>query len=320
MKNIKIYLWGLISALAWSFSALIVTKIFYLPAINNLQKTSSSFLISAISESFGFIFLLFFTLKKTKKILRCKGKKNISLGALISGPIGISLYYLSINYVGASVSDAITGTYPVIIVLVSYIFFKKRYDYKVYIGILLTFIGVYTLGTYSVKINILGFIIALITALSWSCEALILDFTATKTKIPWISSIFIRQATTSIAYICLFFIFFIMFKQQNSKFNLNEILLNKELILLCLLNGFFIVLSYGSFYYSITLGGATIPAILNSTYIAWTPIITLIFANLGWFSFDILPKITTLFIISLIIIILGITSVLYFSSEKYNKK
>lgn len=318
----KSSLMGLISGVTWSISAIIVAFIFmFEPFSSSLNPNISGLISAGLGESFGFIFILILMLftGKLKKIFSTKGKKFVMIGALMSGPLGMTMYYIAIKFIGQSFSDAITGIYPVLVVIFASIFFKEKYNYKVYIGIFLTVVGVYTLITAGItgKINIFGLIFAFITAISWSMEALLLDYTAIENDLEWEAGIFTRQMTTSFSYI-LIVIPISMWITQTNVSVVTKILSNPKLIYLIILNGALICTSYSTFYYAISKGGATIPAILNMSYIAWTPLLSyLIYPIAKYMGFPVDDYIIdSLFFIAAPIIFTGVFLVIWFSQKE----
>lgn len=323
----KTYILGIVSAITWSLSAILISSIYnFEPFKNHITNTNvSGLIISFLSEMFGLVTIAIFILLRKNKVKLIKsdeGKKYIAIGALFSGPIGMSLYYIAIKYVGQSVTDAITGIYPVIIILVSIIFLKHRYNFKVYFGMLLTLIGLQIIlySAITGTINLYGVILSFITGLSWSMEALILDKTTMDKNISWTTSIFMRQLTTTIGYLVIVMIFLKIFFDSNVYQYLQQIFFNPKLLLIIIINGIFVATSYATFYFAITLSGSSIPAILNVTYMAWTPILTLgvgpILNKLGILVS--MSNLTTPFFIALPLLIIGVMFVILFSNKSKN--
>ena len=315
---------GLISGITWSLSAIIVAFVFlFEPFAGKLDANISGLVSAGLGEFSGFIFLfiLMLSLGKLKDIINSKGKKFVMLGAFLSGPVGMTMYYISIKYIGQSFSDAITGIYPVLVVIFAAIFFKERYNFKVYIGIFLTVVGIYLLVTASLsgKLNISGLIFALTTAISWSMEALLLDYTSVENDLKWDAAIFTRQMTTALSYILIVIPIALFVTHTNTTLVFN-VFSNSKLTILILINGLFIATSYATFYYAISNGGAAIPAILNMSYIGWTPLLSFILYPLAK-SFGIPVEsysLDTLFFIAAPIIVVGVISVIWFSNKDEN--
>lgn len=325
----KTYILGIISAITWSLSAILISSIYtFEPFKATITNTNiSGLVISFLSEMFGLVTIGIFTLfsiKRVKQIKLDKGKRFIAIGAMFSGPIGMSLYYIAIKYVGQSITDAITGIYPVIIILVSIIFLKHRYNKIVYFGMLLTLVGLQVLlySSISGSINFYGVALSLITGLCWSAEALILDKTTMDKNISWTTSIFMRQLTTTLGYLVVVFVGLNLFFDHHIFAYLQQIFTSPKLLSVIIANGVMLGTSYATFYYAITLSGSSIPAILNVTYMAWTPVLTLLIGP--WLNkigvVVSTANLSTPFFIALPFLLIGVILVIAFSVNTINEQ
>ncbi len=80
--------------------------------------------------------------------LKTKSGKFVALAAVIGGPVGMTGYVLSVNYMGASIGAVASAIFPAIGAVLAYIFLKERMKWYQWVFLILALVGVYGLRKY----------------------------------------------------------------------------------------------------------------------------------------------------------------------------
>lgn len=267
MKNNGKFL-GLLSGLFWGLDTVtigIVLSSVVLITLGNNASLVTTFLHDTISFLSLFILLIFRKqVKPFIKVLFSKAGLAIIFAALLGGPIGMSAYILSINYLGASLSSSISAIYPALGMILAYLFLKEKIKIHNVLGVVISVIAIILMGLSSIQSNdnlILGIVLVLICALSWGSEAVIIK-AALKEDVSAEIALSIRQMVTMLTY-GLVIIPIVGYH------NVTPILRNTNLLLIVVLAGLLGTVSYMFYYKAIDLLGATQAMALNITYPAW---------------------------------------------------
>ncbi len=138
------------------------------------------FTFTAIRSIIGGLVLIPYILIKDKSKHKntCKSRKSLLLGGLCCGLflcIASNFQQIGIKYTTVGRAGFITSCYIIIVPLISLIFFKKKYDYKLWLAVALSLSGLYLLCiTDSFDIG-KGDFLVLICAIFFSLHILVID-------------------------------------------------------------------------------------------------------------------------------------------------
>jgi len=240
----------------------------------------STFMHDFFSAIWATIYMIFKKqFKNVLKAARTKGGMFIMLGALLGGPIGMTCYMASINYIGGAYTASITAVFPGISAILAYVILKEKMNARVWIGIILSVLGVFVLGYSPAQLNaegskfLLGILLALGTAFAWAAEGIICAFSMKYTEIDPEHSINIRQATSA-----LFYGFAIM--PFIGGYGLASSVVVSPVGMIIAFTAIFGTWSYFEYYKAINIIGAARSTALNITYGVWAIIIQFAFLHI----------------------------------------
>lgn len=268
MKNNNGKFLGLISGLFWGLDSVLLGLVLSSTLLINLGD-SASFVTTFIHDAISFSLLLLLILSKRqlpefKKVLFSKSGFAIITAALLGGPIGMTAYILSIQYIGASLSSSISAIYPIIGVLLAAIFLKEKIQKHNILGILISVLAIILMGLSALgTINniFIGLGLVLICAVGWGSEAVIIKG-ALKEDVSSETALAIRQMVTMLTY-ALLIIPFIGYRV------VIDVISVPSIISLIALSGVVGTISYLYYYKAIDVLGAIQAMGLNITYPAW---------------------------------------------------
>ena len=137
------------------------------------------------------------------KALKTKSGKFVMLAGVIGGPVGMTGYIMSINYMGASIGAVASAVFPAIGAVLAYIFLKEEMKWYRWVLLGITLLGVYGLS-YSPEISInnfwLGITGALMCSFGWGIEAVILAKCFKDPSVKNEYALQIRQTTSALIY------------------------------------------------------------------------------------------------------------------------
>lgn len=222
-------------------------------------------------------------------VVKRKGGKFVILAAVIGGPIGMTGYVLSVNYMGASIGAVASAIFPAIGAVLAYFFLKEKMQWYRWIFLIITLLGVYGLS-YSSQLEItdfwIGFIGTLMCAFGWGIEAVILAKCMQDPEVKDEYALQIRQTTSAITYGVIILPFV-----KGWGFTANLFVAdNAGLILTIIAAAFFATISYLFYYRAISQIGASKAMALNVSYSAWAIVFTVIFLR----DFSVLTPMTIL--------------------------
>lgn len=223
-------------------------------------------------------------LKNVWKAFKTRSGKFVVLAAVIGGPVGMTGYVMSVNYMGASIGAVASAVFPAIGAVLAFIFLKEKMKWYQWIFLIATLLGVYGLY-YSPEMNVtnyaLGIIGALMCSFGWGIEAVILAKSLTDPEVTDEYALQIRQTTSALTYgiILLPAISLIKGWGITESWAFAGSLFTSEaswLIPTIAAAGLCATVSYLFYYKAISQIGASKAMGLNVTYGAWAVIFTAI--------------------------------------------
>ncbi len=238
-------------------------------------------------------------LKNVWKALNRKGGKFVALAAVIGGPVGMTGYVMSINYMGASVGAVASATFPAIGAILAFFFLKEKMQWYRWVLLIVTLLGVYGLS-YSPELNIsnfwLGVCGTLMCAFGWGIEAVVLAKCMQDPEVKDEYALQIRQTTSALVYGVVLLPILKGWGFTASLFAGGT----GWLIPVIIVAAFFATVSYLCYYRAIATIGASKAMALNVTYAAWAIVFTVVILK------DTSVLTPTTVICSLIVIVCGI--------------
>lgn len=201
---------GLGSGFFWGLDTVLLGMVLMLPPFS--LEGSASFMLAPFISTFAHDFFsslwvggylaLIGKAKKIGKAFMSSSGRWVAFGALCGGPIGMSCYLLSIQYIGSSYTAAISAMYPAVGAFFGFVFLKDRLKMRGIAGLGLAIFATVLLGftTPDKPVNlIIGILFALGCALGWGLECVIVAYGMKDDLEPDVS-LFIRQFTSALTY------------------------------------------------------------------------------------------------------------------------
>lgn len=215
-------------------------------------------------------------LKNVVKALKTKSGKFIVLGALLGGPIGMSGYVASINYIGPAYTAIISALFPALGAFLSYIFLKEKMTLIQMSGLGISIAGViglsYSPSGTGVNNLVLGFFCALLCVFGWASEAVICAYGMKDPDVSDEQALQIRQLTSAIFY-------GVIILPVISGWGFTLSLSGSSEFFIILLAAFFGTGSYLMYYRAIYKLGPARAMALNITYTAWSIVFSIVLLN-----------------------------------------
>ncbi len=271
---------GILAGVFWAIETIILsmalTKIsFSDPQLIFLASFVSTFIHDSFSTFYSFIYnSAKGNLKSIFECMKSDDCKFVVIAAILGGPVGMSGYVMTINYMGASIGAVASAIYPAIGAILAYFFLKERLPWYRWIFLIITMGAVYGLS-YSSQIEatnfILGIIGALMCSFGWGADAVILAKSLKSDDIKDEYALLIRQATSSLTYALVILPLF------NGHELVKEIFKNDiSVVVLIGIAALFATISYLFYYKAITRIGPSKAMALNVSYSGWAMIFTII--------------------------------------------
>lgn len=275
--------YGLLAGFFWGLDTVILgIALVMTPFVSTEQAILLAPFISTFIHDFcSSLWMIFYMgfKKESKKIfeaLKTRSGKVIVLAALLGGPIGMTSYVLSINYIGAAYTAIISALFPGVGALLSYVFLKERMKGYQIFGLTVSILGVivlgYTPGGNESNHMLLGFLFALMCVIGWASEAVIIAYGLKTQEISDRLALQIRQLTSAVFYGILIIPFV-----KGWSFTLS--LIPTKTAAIILLAALFGTTSYLFYYKAINTIGASKAMALNITYCAWAIVFGAILLN-----------------------------------------
>jgi len=195
MEKIKGILYIILAAIAFGIMP-ILAKLSYRGGANTYTTLFLRFL-------FATIMLLYYL--KSKGISMRLTKKQLFL-VLILGVFGFSLtsicLFMSYNYISIGMASMILYTYPAIVTLLSYLFYKEKIYSRKMLSLIISLIGIYILiDKGSVSFNLKGVVLAGIAAVLYSLYVLGASLEEVKAINSYVLTFYISCASATVMFI-----------------------------------------------------------------------------------------------------------------------
>lgn len=287
---------GIIAGITWALETIVITIALCMSPLN--LSTAEGILVATLVGTFlhdacSAVWSCIYNgvrgkLPSVWRAFKTRSGKFVVLAAAIGGPIGMTGYLLCANNLGASIGAVASAIFPAIGAVLAFIFLKEKMKWYQWVFLVLTLAGVYGLS-YSPEIQVENFVLGIIGALmcsfGWGIEAVILAKSLTDPEVTDEYALQIRQTTSAVVYGVVLLPLFTFFGFTDTKaFNLLGQVFSANtgwLIPTIVLAAFFATVSYLFYYKAISQIGASKAMVLNVTYVAWVPIISLLLAVFG---------------------------------------
>ena len=273
---------GLLSGVLWGVNAVLL-------GIATSKSVCSLLLVPFISTFMNDFFSFLFTeadclvKRETKMFSELKAKENrlLILAAVLSGPIGMTGYVLSITYMGSSIAAIASAIYPAIGCVLARFFLKEHMSMKQVIALALCSISIY-LMSFTPDVNVINFFLGLVgtiaCAIGWGVEAVLVS--KSNTSLATLNILRLKYFCSSVLYVFLL-VFICDFSEIISFISTSA--------LFSILAAFAGLLSYKYYYEAIDEIGASKAMSCNMTYVACSVIFSLLvyknFSDYGILSY-----------------------------------
>jgi drug/metabolite transporter (DMT)-like permease len=195
MEKIKGILYIILAAIAFGIMP-ILAKLSYWGGANTYTTLFLRFL-------FATMMLLYYL--KSKDISLKLTKKQLYL-VLVLGVFGFSLtsicLFMSYNFIGVGMASMILYTYPAMVTLLSYIFYKEKIYTRKIISLIISLIGIYILiDKGSVSFNLKGVVLAVIAAVLYSLYVLGASLKEIRAINSYVLTFYISCASATVMFI-----------------------------------------------------------------------------------------------------------------------
>lgn len=282
---------GIIAGITWAIETIVLGYALAMSPFFSTQQAIflAPFVSTFLHDGFSAIWAIIYNAvrgnaKNVWKAFKTKSGKFVVLAAVIGGPIGMTGYVMSVNYMGASIGAVASAVFPAIGAVLAFIFLKEKMKWHQWVFLIATLLGVYGLY-YSPEMNVtnyaLGILGALMCSFGWGIEAVILAKCLTDPEVTDEYALQIRQMTSALTYgiILLPAISLIKGWGITSSWSFAISLFTSEaswLIPTIAAAGLAATVSYLFYYKAISQIGASKAMGLNVTYGAWAVVFTAI--------------------------------------------
>lgn len=280
---------GIIAGITWAIETIVLGYALNMSPFLSTEQAIflAPFVSTFLHDAFSAIWSALYNgirgnLKNVWKAFKTKSGKYVVLAAVIGGPIGMTGYVMSVNYMGASIGAVASAVFPAIGAVLAFIFLKEKMKWYQWLFLIATLLGVYGLY-YSPEMNAtnyaLGILGAILCSFGWGIEAVILAKSLTDPEVTDEYALQIRQTTSALTYGIILLPAISLIKgwgiADSWKFSVN--LFTSEapwLIPTIAAAGLAATVSYLFYYKAISQIGASKAMGLNVTYGAWAVIFT----------------------------------------------
>lgn len=273
---------GIIAGLTWALETVILgIALGMTPFVSTEQAIFiAPFVSTFLHDTFSAVWCFIYNairgkLKNVWRALCTRSGKWVIAAAIIGGPIGMTGYVLTVNYMGASIGAIASAIFPAVGSVLAFAFLKEKMKWHQWIFLVVTLAGVYGLS-FSPNIDIknfwLGLVGALMCSFGWGIEAVILAKCLKDPEVTDEYALQIRQTTSALFYGCV-----IISVLKGWGFTVN--LFSKGtgwLLPTIAISALFATISYLFYYKAIFKIGASKAMALNVTYTAWAILFTVI--------------------------------------------
>lgn len=266
------YIEGLASGFFWAINAIIVGYLLSnkIMPISLQSFVFIGFFIAFFHDLFSSLTVYITRIYGKNKLYKFNVKKHYALifSGILAGPLGFSAYIQAIKYLGVGIATSTVAIYPVVISIISVLFFNKKLTKNILFSILITVVGCIGINIYSSAMNdeiinvYIGVFFAMICVFSWSFECVVIDKYCSTTDLDSDAMFFIRQCSSALLYLVIIVFFF----DINIVF---DFFIDYKYLSFIFIASIFATISYLLWYKAIAKLGAPIGTVLNVTYSFW---------------------------------------------------
>ena len=154
---------GIFAGVMWALETVVIAVALSMtPFISTSEGIIlAPFVSTFMHDSFSAVLMWIYNgvkgnLKSVFEIFKSKDFKWLILASAIGGPVGMTGYVLSVNYMGASIGAISSAVYPAIGSLLAYLFLKEKMRWYQIVFLMLTLLGVFGIS-YSPDLNVKNF-------------------------------------------------------------------------------------------------------------------------------------------------------------------
>lgn len=273
---------GILAGLTWALETIAMGAALSMsPFVSTPQALMlAPFIATFLHDTFSALLLLVYNvikgnLKALCHICRLPDFKWLVLASAIGGPIGMTGYVMTVNYLGASIGAVASAIYPAIGTVLAFLFLKENVRWYQWIFLAFTLFGVYGLS-YSPNVEIANFWLGLLgtfmCAFGWGTEAVILAKCLRDPGIKSEHALNLRQAVSALIYGIVIIPILGGWRFMPTLFTPDA----KLLVPVIAFAALFASISYLFYYKTIADIGASKAMALNITYTAWAIVFTVI--------------------------------------------
>lgn len=249
------------------------------------------FVATFLHDAFSAIYMLLYNtfrghFRHLLEIRKSSSFKWLIIASVIGGPVGMTGYVLAVKYMGASVGAVVSAIYPAVGTILACIFLKEKVKWYQWIFLCFTLLGVLGLS-YSPSLSVdnfgLGLLGAVMCALGWGMEAVILAKCLKDPSIENAYALNIRQAVSALVYGAV-----LLPVLGGWHLTIDLFTTGGTILPTVVFAAMFASISYLLYYKTIANIGASKAMALNITYTAWA----IFFSALLLFDFSALEPFT----------------------------
>lgn len=273
--------YGILAGLTWGLDTVILGVALAMSPFCSTEQAVflapfvSTFLHDAASSLCMFAFMGFRgQLPAVGRALRTRSGKWVILAATIGGPIGMTGYVMTVNYMTAAIGSIASAVFPAIGAVLAYVFLKEKMKWHQWLALILAICGVlglsYTPGG-SISNFWLGLLGALMCSVGWGVEAVIVAHGLKDPEMTDECALMIRQVTSATIYGTILL-------PALGGWHFTAALFSGSGWLLPAIAGAAVLgtASYVFYYRAISHIGAAKSMALNITYVVWAMVFTVV--------------------------------------------
>jgi len=273
---------GIFAGITWALETVIIGIALSMPPFVSgdvalfLAPFVSTFLHDTVSAVFMWVYnAIRGELKGIFAAASTKDFKWLIIASAIGGPVGMTGYVLTVNYMGASIGAVASAIYPAIGSVLAFVFLKEKIRWYQWIFLGFTLMGVLGLS-YSPGLDVknfwLGALGALMCAFGWGIEGVILSKCLKNQAIKSEHALQIRQTVSAVIYGAILLPILGGWKLTASLFDRG----NVTVIAVISTAAVCATVSYLFYYRAIARLGVSKAMGLNITYTAWAMLFTVV--------------------------------------------
>lgn len=312
---------GILAGITWALETVVLGIALSTSPFVSTERAIflAPFVATFLHDLFSAIYMFVYNAARGKMselfaAVRSKSFKYIILASAIGGPVGMTGYVMAVSFMGASVGAVASAVYPAVGTLLAYIFLKEKVRWYQWIFLVMALFGVYGLS-YSPMLSVesfwLGLLGAVMCALGWGIEAVILAKCLKDSSIKSEYALNVRQTVSAIIYGAIILPTIGGWTLTAEIFTTDTVAVLPTVAIAALCA----TVSYLLYYKTIGKIGASKAMALNITYTAWAIVFTVVLLR----DFTVLNPLTL--ICAAVIVVFGILAATDFKEliEKQSK-